>query len=375
MKNGGREAAFLFLETTGSRRTSNAEQALRESGRVRVAPRLLLILLAACTPDVPPAEPAAPTPASPPPSRARSSATVSGRVIGAGGSPVAHAAVLVHPADAKCRALPDGATEARTDESGEYQVTIEVPVGPASRGCAVVEARSGGTGGSASAPALFTFSEADRRPVRVDVRLVRPRAMTVAEGERLVRALADAINDSTGTVDPELALHVQQGSEALRVALGQYRALFGRIESIRPLPPDWHAFPFEILGANGRTGRVTVEQGDLNRLRSPLLDYGARSGRFVTAYIRAIASGDAERFAMLLNPDDVDFPVDRAREIIASYHRRYADLGAIRAEFAGNDEKQHTITWRLRGQTPTGQPVTEDLVLRYGDGLIGVVGL
>jgi hypothetical protein len=93
------------------------------------------------------------------------------------------------------------------------------------------------------------------------------------------------------------------------------------------------------------------------------------------AYLDAIADGDAERLARVLNPDDIDFPVPRAREMIAAYRARYGDVAAIRAEFVGVDEGKNVLRWRLRGRGPRGEEVTEPIDLGFGDGLIGIRGL
>ncbi|HEX7708571.1 MAG TPA: hypothetical protein VF701_19070 [Thermoanaerobaculia bacterium] len=295
-----------------------------------------------------------------------------GQVVSARSTPVAFASVVVQPANASC--TPQGtAIGTVTDEHGQYQTVVDVGVGPAFHGCVVVEARSGGAKTAASALALFTSSKSDAQPVRVDVALPRAERPSSEERVQLVHDLAAAVNGMS--VDPDLALHVQGGSEALRVALEQYRLLFGTVTEVRVLPADWSAYPFELRAANGRTGRVTVEVDDLVRLHSPLLDYGPRSERFVNAYIRAVASGDAVRLAGLLSPDDIDYPIEDARELIVAYRRRYGDTATIRGEFVDLDETRNTITWRLRGRGAGGSEITEDLVLRYGDGLLGVVGL
>ena len=67
--------------------------------------------------------------------------------------------------------------------------------------------------------------------------------------------------------------------------------------------------------------------------------------------------------------------VERAREMILEYRRRYRDTATIRQEFVSVDEKRHRITWRLRGAGADGSEVTEEIVLQTGDGLIGVVGI
>ncbi|HEX6177893.1 MAG TPA: hypothetical protein VF057_06005, partial [Thermoanaerobaculia bacterium] len=123
----------------------------------------------------------------------------------------------------------------------------------------------------------------------------------------------------------------------------------------------------ELRGANGRTSKIEIIQEDLVRIHSPLLDYGFRSERFINAYLRAIQSGDAEMLSRVMNPDDIDFPVEKAREMIVDYRLRFGDTARIRPEFVDVDETRHTISWRLRGGD-----IVETVVLGFGDGLIGV---
>lgn len=335
---------------------------------MRVA-ALLLCALAACTPAPPATPPVPATPPPPDPPREIASATVFGQVVNARGNPIAHAMVNVHSADAACRPL-DREVGAVSDERGEYLATAEIDTAAATRGCVLVEARSGGASGVATAEVEFTTGSPR---VRVDVRMDRIEPLTQSEAERLVRILADAINEPAQNA-ADLSLYVLHGPEALRVALEQYRSILHRVVDVRPLPRAAHdprRFPFELRAANGRTSQVDVYQEDLTRLHSPLLDYGFRSERFMNAYVRAIASGDAVRLAQILNPDDVDFPVERARDMIVDYRERYGDTATIRAEFVDIDEARATIVWRLRG----GNGVTETIELGFGDGLIGVKGL
>ncbi len=71
--------------------------------------------------------------------------------------------------------------------------------------------------------------------------------LTVAEAERLVRLLADAINDPAR--DPsELTPYVLHGPEALRVALVQYRTALGTVASVRRVKE----FIFQLQGAKER---------------------------------------------------------------------------------------------------------------------------
>lgn len=289
-----------------------------------------------------------------------------------GGQTIAHAAVLVRLADAGCNA-PGVEVGALSDERGEFLAVMEAGVAPAYSGCVIVEARSGGAWGVVTSPAQI--STASPR-VRVDVRLERPQPLNAGEAEQLVELLAAAINDPAQSTE-ELSLYILHGPEALRVALEQYRKLLGRVTSVHPVPSatfDPRNFTFE-LRTSDRASRVDVHQEELTRIHSPLLDYGFRSERFISVYLRAIASGEAIRLAQVLNPDDVDFPVESAREMIAAYRSRYRDPATIRAEFVDVDERRHIIRWRLRGTAPDGKETSEEIELGFGDGLIGVRGL
>ena len=199
--------------------------------------------------------------------------------------------------------------------------------------------------------------------------------LTAAEAERLVRLLADAINDPAKDT-AELVPYILHGAEALRVALDHYRIILGRVTNVRAVPsdyPDPRRFTFELQGSNGHKSRLDAYQERGTRLHSPVIDYGFRSVRFINAYLRAIADGDAERLSRVLNPDDIDFPVEKARAMIEDYRRRYRDVAAIRPELVSADER--TIRWRLRGIGPGGKEVTETIELAFGDGLIGIRGL
>lgn len=338
-----------------------------------IAITVVAVLLAACQP-LPPATPPVPsTPPPIPPERPVLSANVSGRVLDAEGRIVAHALVVVRPTDATCQPFGDG-IGAVSEESGEYLAVAEAGVGPSYSGCVVVEARSGGASGTATARTAFTTASPR---VRLDVRLEQRQPLTVSEAERLARLLATAINEPAQAAE-ELNLYVLHGPEALRVALEQYRALLGRVTSVGLVPSpqfDPRSFTFELRSAGKSVAHVDVYQETLTRLHSPLLDYGFRAERFINAYLRAISSGDAVRLAQVLNPDDVEFPVERAREMIVAYRQRYRDTATIRGEFVDVDETRNIIRWRLRGTGPNGDEVIEIIELGFGDGLIGIRGL
>lgn len=306
-------------------------------------------------------------------------AIVVGQVVNASGNPVAFADVRVAAADPSCRA-GSGEIGAIADANGGYAMTIESGVGPAHSGCVVVRAFSGGASGTASAATRFTSAEAERSPVRIKVALDQKAQLTATEAERLVRLFAHGINEPSGAAPGELQTYVLWGGEALRVALEQYREQLGSVASVAPshdangTDPTYRRFSYELRGSNRNTARIDVHQEELIRLHSLLLDYGMRSQAFMLAYVRAISSGDAQQLARILNPDDVDFPVERARELIINYRLRY-DTATLRPEFVSASERRNTITWRLRGRSPGGEEVVETIELMTADGVIGVVGL
>ena len=193
--------------------------------------------------------------------------------------------------------------------------------------------------------------------------------LTLPEAEQLVHMLAAAINDPARN-NKDLEPYILHGPDALRAALSQYRTALGKVSKVRHVKE----FIFALQGTRG-TSHVEAHREDRVRIHSPLLDYAFRAERFTQVYLDAIAKGDAERLARILNPDDVDFPVPRARELIANYRKRYRDVTAIRAEFLTLDEAKATLRWQLRGPGPDGREITEPLDLAFGDGLIGLRGL
>jgi hypothetical protein len=134
---------------------------------------------------------------------------------------------------------------------------------------------------------------------------------------------------------------------------------------------DYRRVRFELTGSSGRTAAIDVYQEELTSLHGLLLDYGFRSQAFMNSYLRAISSGDAAMLARILSPDDVDFPFEKAREIVIRYRERF-DTATLRAEFVDADDKRNTLHWRVLGRTPSGRQETETVVLIAGDGLIGV---
>lgn len=299
---------------------------------------------------------------------------MTGTVVSSGGNRVPYALVHLQATDVSCR--PISKVGATADGNGEFSATVEGPVGPAYKGCVIVTAEGGGARGSETVPAYYTSSAADRVAARVELRMSEPKVLDAAEGARLAQRLVQAVNEPASDAAGELALYVNNGSEALRVATDHYRQLLGRVIAIREVePPEWYRNSphrsFELQGSTGRTSRLDVHQESLTRLHSLLLDYGMRTERFMQAYIRAISAGDAERLARILNPDDVDFPVEKARAMIVSYRQRY-DTATLRPQLVTIDESRGRFTWRLVGRTPSGDEASETVELQTGDGLVGL---
>lgn len=344
---------------------------------MRRAITILVLCVVSCRVPPPATPPLPSTPPPPPPLREVNAALVSGEVVTSRGMRVAYADVRIAATGPGCRGISEE-LGVISDAAGEFHAQVDRGVGPAHEGCVVVTARSGDAAGSATAAAFFTAAKEQRVPVRVTVTLAPAEPLTLSRAETIVRELAEAINNPASSGPATLALYLNGGSEALRVATEHYRSILGRVTAVEPVPVPTHfvspAFSFRLVGSSEATARIHVVQEDLTRVHSLLLDYGMRSEAFMIGYARSIGSGDAVALARLLTADDIDFPVERAREMITDYRQRY-DTATLRPEFVSADEERQTITWRLSGRTPSGETRSETIVLITGDGLIEIKGL
>ena len=80
---------------------------------------------------------------------------------------------------------------------------------------------------------------------------------------------------------------------------------------------------------------------------------------------------DAGALARLMTADDLDYPVEDARRVLARYKPSFPVRGG-RFELMAVNESRNTFTYRVTWEGET-QSKTETIVLRYGDGLLGYV--
>ncbi len=298
---------------------------------------LVALLLAACAAPPaqqtsPPVQQGAPQADPRPPGR-----TVSGTITTPRGAGAEGAMLRVR----EC----DGAREwgAIADEQGHYQVEID-----AEADCVTVEATAGGATG---------------RSNTTSVQLAQAPKLTEERAQELVNTLVRAIGgDEQATA--ALETYTPHHADALRVALENFRTAVGDAPTVRRAPDSLiRGFEYELLGPRGNT-RVYVTEDDLHRVVGPVLYYSWSGAQYATALARFIAANDAERLARLLSPDDIDYPVEDARKLIARLQPRL-DWARSRARFAGIDD--HTIRYELSDGTRT-VPIT----LVYGDGLLSL---
>jgi hypothetical protein len=299
---------------------------------------LVTLLLAGCAaPPVlptsrPPAQPVAPEADPRPPGR-----TVSGTIRTPRGAAADGAVVRVR----EC----NGGREwgAVADEQGRYQVEID-----ADAGCVTVDATAGGGTGRSST---------------TDVRLLRAPALTEQRAQELVDTLVRAIGGDDQAAGA-LETYTPHHADALRVALENFRIAVGDSPTVRRIPDSLiQGFEYELLGPRGST-RVYVTEDDLHRLIGPVLYYSWPGAQYVTSLARFVAGNDAERLARLLSPDDIDYPVEDARKLIARLQPRL-DWMHSRARFVDIDD--HTIRYEVTDGTQT-VPIT----LTYADGLLSL---
>ncbi|HYK04834.1 MAG TPA: carboxypeptidase-like regulatory domain-containing protein [Thermoanaerobaculia bacterium] len=289
---------------------------------------LVALLLAGCA-----APSAQQTP--PPPEPAAPRKTISGTITTPRGAGAEGAIVRVR----ECT----GAREwgAVADEQGHYQVEVESD-------CVTVEATAGGTTG---------------RSTTTSLRLPQAPALTEQRAQELIDTLVRAIGGD-GQATAALETYTPHHADALRVALENFRIAVGEAPNVRRVHDSLiQGFEYELLGPRGNT-RIYVTQDDLHRLVGPVLYYSFSGAQYVTALARFIAGNDAERLARLLSPDDIDYPVEDARKLLARFQPRL-DWARSQAKFVAIDD--HTIRYELSDGTRT-VPIT----LVYGDGLLSL---
>jgi hypothetical protein len=298
---------------------------------------LVALLLAGCTAPPAqqtstPAQQAAPQADPRPPGR-----TVSGTITSPRGAGVEGAMVRVR----EC----DGAREwgAVADEQGHYQVEID-----AEAHCVTVEAAAGGATGRANTTSL---------------QLSRAPALTEQRAQQLVDTLVRAIGGDDQAM-AALETYTPHHADAFRVALENFRIAVGDAPTVRRVPDSLiQGFEYELLGPRGST-RVYVTEDDLHRVVGPVLYYSWYGAQYATALARFMTANDAERLARLLSPDDIDYPVEDARKLLARFQPRL-DWARSRARFVGIDD--HTIRYELSDGTRT-----VPIALVYGDGLLSL---
>ena len=89
----------------------------------------------------------------------------------------------------------------------------------------------------------------------------------------------------------------------------------------------------------------------------------------MATFQRLIAANEAEKLARLLTPDDIDYPVDKAKRVIQRY-AALRDLASAQGVFAGIDERTSTLRYRIEGRRRDGTAASVPLELGYGDGLL-----
>ena len=327
------------------------------------------------TPPFPPSTTPPPIPP-PPPERHVLEARIYGHVTEPHTTtPAAHALVTVTLASPACDPVGEPAA-INADAHGQYAVTLEAGVGPDRVTCVVVNAALGGATGSTTVPSVrFRTTSATIEPhqFRADVALQAVPPLTREEGEALLDDFAALVNGDH-SLEQRIATYIPDGPEALRAALEDYRSLLGEnVQAVitgSNITATNQRVEGRLTGSKGRTLSLAVEQdrARVRRLHSSLIHYSMRSRLFVASFSRLVAAGEAERLARLLTADDVDYPVERARRVIARYRPPFDSPGGS-YQLMDLDERLNRLTYRLVWHNgPQSSETT--VVLGYGDGLL-----
>ncbi|HEX6990206.1 MAG TPA: LCP family protein, partial [Bacillota bacterium] len=115
-------------------------------------------------------------------------------------------------------------------------------------------------------------------------------------------------------------------------------------------------------------------------LTSVLLNQGPWVRPYMTRYLELLKAGDAEALARFLTVDDIDYPVDLARQVLDRYTAEtavdtldfeYDGFGPLRLDgdqVVGNRAFHFTI----HGRTPAGQVLEHQVQVVVGDGLLSL---
>ena len=221
----------------------------------------LLVALAACAPaSVPPA-----TTPPPPPTRAENAVALRGNVFDSAGQPVPHALIRAWGADPSCRAVGEG-VRVWGGASSSYDVTVERSVGPAERGCVVIEARAGGANARRTMPVTF----ATPGPVvEADINLGPPARLTRKEADRIVEVLRLGITTRDRAAVDELAGYLGLGPEQTGAQLGEIQRHLRTVTAVTFLSEENGRFIYDLTGHREPALRVTISQDSLTRVELP----------------------------------------------------------------------------------------------------------
>lgn len=214
----------------------------------------LLLLLAACAPrTVPPAS----TPPPPPP-RPNNAVAVHGSVFDSAGQPVPHAMLRLWGSDPSCSATGEPVTS-WSGASSRFEVTLERGVGPAERGCVIVEATAGGATARRTLPVTFT-NPGER--VEADLTLPPPARLTRAEADRIIDVVRRGITTRDRAALDELAGYLGAGPEAVSHRLSDVQRHLRTVTNVTFIEP----YVYELQGHREPPLRVTVTQDSLTRV-------------------------------------------------------------------------------------------------------------
>ncbi|MBW3563708.1 MAG: hypothetical protein KY459_03180 [Acidobacteria bacterium] len=306
------------------------------------------------------------------PERPPNVAHIEGVVTDARGVVVTGSRVTLRRADAGCSSPTDPIT-VTSGWNGEFEATLAGGAGPAFLGCVVIDAAAGNVEQRQSVPVFFSSAETDRNRAEVRIQLPRASVPINSEAERIVGLLGRAVNSMDRSAVDELALYVPGLSETLWPAIDAHRRILGHIERISYAGGEPRRSNWTLHGVGGTTLSATLITGDLTLLHSPVLDYTARADSRVRVILAAAVANDTERMQRALTADDEDVSRTTADEVIAAIRSRF-DPSTVSAALIGVDETTATLRYRLSGLAPDGTPAEEELLLGFGDGLVGFRG-
>lgn len=196
------------------------------------------------------------------------------------------------------------------------------------------------------------------------------------QADAIIENIIDAINNKDADSLAPYLIRQDYALDFAKAAINDYKTFFkaqniAGFQRLGKSPTRPNTFLYKIFNQNGLSKTISVSfQQKQPRVDDEFFTYSAQAKGMLTRFINSIKNKDAQKLARVLTPDDVDYPVSAARQIIANYESRF-DPETLKFKFKGLRGKGNYFVYTLYG-FKNGKPVQHEVSIIHGDGLVGL---